>query len=166
MAISSKIPALERTVSPWYEGGPVLGTDMTMQAGDLGIDSLIRAVERLREGLERHLREPHDELLRDGLILRFAFTYELCHRILRRYLRMISASPEAFDQMPFQDLVRSGNQQGLLRGEWPAWRHYRDMRARTSHAYAAQIAKDVVAGIPDFLAEATFLRDTLRDRLA
>ncbi len=139
---------------------------MAMQSGDLDISPLIRAVERLREGLERHLREPADEQLRDGLIQRFEFTYELCHRILRRYLRMISPSPEIFDQMAFQDLIRSGNQQGLLRGEWPAWRHYRDMRARTSHAYAAQIAKDVVAGIPDFLGEATYLRDTLQARLA
>jgi nucleotidyltransferase substrate binding protein (TIGR01987 family) len=123
-------------------------------------------VERLREGLERHRREPGDEQLRDGLIQRFEFTYELSHRMLRRYLRHVAASPDAFDRMPFQELIRSGNEQGLLLGDWPAWRRYRDMRARTSHTYAAAIAAQVVAAIPDFLTEATHLRDQLARRLA
>lgn len=131
----------------------------------LDISPLVNAVARLREGLDRHLREPHDEQLRDGLIQRFEFTYELSHRMLRRYLRLIAPSPGEYDPMPFQDLIRSGNEQGLLRGDWPAWRRYRDMRARTSHTYAAAIAEQVAAGIPDFLAEATSLCDQLRQRL-
>lgn len=131
----------------------------------LDIGPFVSAVERLNEGLERHRREPLDEQLRDGLIQRFEFTYELSHRMLRRYLRMVAASPEIYDQMPFQDLIRTGSEQGLLQGDWSAWRRYRDMRARTSHTYAAAIAEQVAAGIPDFLAEATHLRDRLRQRL-
>lgn len=103
--------------------------------------------------------------MRDGLIQRFEFTYELSHRLLRRYLRGVAASPEAFDQMPFQDLIRSANQQGLLVGDWPAWRRYRDMRARSSHTYAAEVAMQVVEGIPGFLAEAQHLRNELTRRL-
>jgi hypothetical protein len=53
----------------------------------------------------------------------------------------------------------------LLAGDWPAWRRYRDMRARTSHTYAASVAAQAVAGIPDFLAEAIYLRDQLQGRL-
>lgn len=121
---------------------------------------------RLEEGLARHRREPVDEQLRDGLIQRFEFTYELAHRLLRRYLRQVSASPEAFDQMTFADLIRTANEQGLLLGDWPAWRRYRDMRARTSHTYAAAVAAQVVSGIPEFLAEAMHLRDQLQRRLA
>jgi nucleotidyltransferase substrate binding protein (TIGR01987 family) len=132
----------------------------------LDISTLVNAVERLREGLERHQRELGDDQIRDGLIQRFEFTYELSHRVLRRYLRHVAASPDAFDQMPFQELIRSANEQGLLLGDWPAWRRYRDMRARTSHTYAAAIAAQVVSGIPDFLAEATFLSDQLVRRLA
>jgi len=133
---------------------------------ELDIGPFVNAVERLREGLERHRREPHDEQLRDGLIQRFEFTYELGHRMLRRYLRLISASPQAYDQMPFQDLIRTANGQGLLRGDWSAWRRYRDMRVRTGHTYAAAIATQVAAGVPDFLDEATYLHDQLRRRLA
>jgi len=136
------------------------------RGGSLDIAPLVNAVERPREGLERHELEPADDQIRDGLIQRFAFTYELSHRMLRRYLRSVSASPATFDQMPFQDLIRTGNEQGLLHGDWPAWRQFRDMRSRTSHAYAAAIAEQVVAEIPDFLAEANHLRDELLRRLA
>ena len=85
---------------------------------------------------------------------------------MRRYLRQVAASPDAISQMPFQDMIRSGNEQGLLRGDWPAWRLYRDLRARTSHTYAAAVAMQVVNCIPDFLAEAAHLRDQLRQRMA
>ena len=132
----------------------------------LDITPLANAVARLREGLSRHMREPADEQARDGLIQRFEYTYELSHRMLRRYSREVSASPAAFDEMTFQDLIRIGNEQGLLLGGWPAWRRYRDLWARTSHTYAATAAAAVVAGIPDFLAEAASLLDTLARRLA
>jgi nucleotidyltransferase substrate binding protein (TIGR01987 family) len=138
---------------------------MSAPAAALDISPLTNAIARLGEGLERTRREPRDEQLRDGLIQRFEFTYELSHRMLRRYLRLISASPDIYDQMPFQDLIRSGNEQGLLRGDWPAWRRYRDMRTKTSHTYAAAIAEEVAAGIPDFLAEAIWLGDELQRRL-
>jgi nucleotidyltransferase substrate binding protein (TIGR01987 family) len=138
---------------------------MSEPAAQLDISSLVNAVARLREGLERHRREPGDEQLRDGLIQRFEFTYELAHRMLRRYLRMVAPSPDPYDRMPFQDLIRTGNEQGLLHDDWPAWRRYRDMRARTSHAYAAAIAEQVAAGIPDFLAAAAYLVEQLRRRL-
>jgi nucleotidyltransferase substrate binding protein (TIGR01987 family) len=132
----------------------------------LDITPLVNAVDRLREGLARHRSEPTDEQLRDGLIQRFEFTYELCHRVLRRFIRGRAASPEDVDRMAFQDLIRTANQQGLLLGDWPAWHRYRDFRARTSHTYHAETARQVVEAIPGFLAEAEYLRDELRKRLA
>lgn len=86
--------------------------------------------------------------------------------MLKRYLEQSAASPEEFDRMAFQDLVRSGNAAGLLRGDWPAWRRFREMRARSSHTYDARTAQDVVAAIPDFLAEAAYLSAELQRRLA
>ena len=138
---------------------------MSDPGSSLDIGPFVNAVARLREGVDRHRREPDDEQLRDGLIQRFEYTYEFSHRMLRRYLRLIAPSPDIYGQMPFQDLIRTGNEQGLLRGDWPAWRRYRDMRARTSHTYAAAIAAQVAAVIPEFLTEATHLRDQLQQRL-
>jgi nucleotidyltransferase substrate binding protein (TIGR01987 family) len=131
----------------------------------IDITPLASAIDRLSEGLARHRSEPGDEQLRDGLIQRFEFTYELCHRVLRRFVRQGAASPDEIDRMPFQDLIRTANQQGLLLGDWPAWHRYRDARAKTSHAYHADIARQVADGVPAFLAEAEHLRDELRKRL-
>jgi nucleotidyltransferase substrate binding protein (TIGR01987 family) len=131
----------------------------------LDLSGFVNAIERLREGLERHRREPADEMLWDGLIQLFEFTYELGHRMLRRYLRIIAPAPDVYDSVSFQDLIRSGSDQGLLRGDWPAWRRYRDMQARSSHTYSATAAQQVVGIIPEFLLEAAYLRDQLRQRL-
>jgi nucleotidyltransferase substrate binding protein (TIGR01987 family) len=131
----------------------------------LDITPLVNAIGRLREGLERHQREPADEQLRDGLIQRFEYTYELCHRMLKRFVQQTAASPAEVDRMAFQDLIRTANQQGLVSGDWPAWHRYRDLRARTSDTYRAETARSVAEAIPPFLAEAEYLRDQLRARL-
>lgn len=125
---------------------------------------LANAARRLREGLARCEREPKDEQVRDGLIQRFEFTYELSHRTLRRHLNETAASSDEIGAMPFSDLIRAGSAQGLLRSDWPAWRRFREMRARTSHTYDARTATEVVAAIPEFLVEIEYLLAELQRR--
>ncbi len=131
-----------------------------------GISPFERVIQRLEEGLVRYQSDTSDTQIRDGLIQRFEFTYEQGHKNLRRYLASISANPEQFDEMTFPDLIRTGNRQGLLLGEWPDWRRYRQMRARTSQTYNEDVALEVVNEIPRFLEEAVYLRYRLRERLA
>lgn len=140
------------------------GTTMAEDKIDLG--PLERAIDRLSEGWDRYLRDTSDTQIRDGLIQRFGFTYEISHKILKRYLESVSANPAVFDEMSFQDLIRSGNEQNLLLGEWREWRRYRELRSKTSHTYDETTALDVVGGIAPFLAEARALRDQLKARLA
>jgi nucleotidyltransferase substrate binding protein (TIGR01987 family) len=132
----------------------------------LDISPLDKAVERLREGLARYVQDTSDTQIRDGLIQRFEFTYELSHKMLRRYLSATAPSPDAIHALAFADLIRAGSDRGLLRGDWPKWRGYREMRARTSHTYDEDTALEVVAGIPEFLFEAEHLRDELARRLS
>jgi nucleotidyltransferase substrate binding protein (TIGR01987 family) len=132
----------------------------------LDITSLDNAVRRLREGSTRYEREPADEQIRDGLIQRFEFTYELSHKMLRRYLREVAASPDEIEGLAFADLIRTGSAQGLLRSDWPVWRRFREMRARTSHTYDAEVASQVVSAIPAFLRETEHLYAELQRRLA
>ena len=132
----------------------------------LDATALVNAVRRLREGLARCAQEPADEQPRDGLIQRFEFTYELSHKMLRRYLRETAAAPNEVERMPFADLIRTGSAQGLLRADWPAWRRFREMRGRTSHVYDVNAAMAVVAAIPEFLQEAEYLCNELQRRLA
>lgn len=137
-----------------------------MQPMPLDTTPLRNAVQRLREGLARHLAEPADEQLRDGLIQRFEFTYELSHRTLKRYLSQSAASADEVERLSFADLIRAGCAAGLLRCDWPVWRRFREMRTRTSHTYDSAVAAQVVAAIPDFLAEAEQLCAELERRLA
>lgn len=132
----------------------------------LNITPLVNAVARLGEGWDVYARDPAQTLIRDGLIQRFEFTYEISHKMLKRHLEQVAANPTEFDGMPFQDLIRTASEQGILRGDWTAWRRYRDMRAKTSHTYDEAVALEVVAGIPDFIAEAQHLRDELARRIA
>lgn len=132
----------------------------------LDISAFEKALDRLDEGLQRFRREPEDDQVRDGLIQRFEFTYELAHKTLKRFLESQSATPGEFDTVDFQALIRAASEQTLLLRDWPAWRTYRAMRSKTSHTYDEDVAREVVAGIPDFLEEVRYLRARLRERLA
>lgn len=123
------------------------------------------AVDRRREGLHRYELDRSDEQIRDGLIQRFEFTYEPSHKMLKRYLEQTTASPEELVRMPFQDLVRTCREQGLLQSGWPEWRRHQAIRSRISHAYDAKIAQEFVRAIPDFLEEAAILRAELERQL-
>jgi hypothetical protein len=68
--------------------------------------------------------------------------------------------------MPFADIVRSGNEQGLLLGNWAEWKTYREMRSKTSHTYDEEVAIEVVESIPAFLEEARYLLAKLQERMA
>lgn len=130
----------------------------------LNITPLANAVTRLAEGWVRYERDVTDTQIRDGLIQRFEFSYEISHKLLKRHLEAVSADPSQFDGMPFSDLIRSANEQGLLRGDWPAWRAYREMRSKTSHTYDEETAIEVVRGIPAFLEEVRYLLRQLQER--
>ena len=125
-----------------------------------------RAIERLEEGLVRYQADTSDTQIRDGLVQRFEYTYELGHKILKRYLEYASANPAQFDEMTFQELIRTANEHGLLLRAWPDWRGFRDMRSRISHTYNEDVSLEVVAGIPRFVEEAIYLRNRLRERMA
>lgn len=88
----------------------------------LDITSLKNAVIRLDEGILRYQSDITDLQIRDGLIQCFEFTYELSHKMLKRYLELISPNPMEFDAMTFQDLIRSGNEKGLLLGDRADWK--------------------------------------------
>ncbi len=130
----------------------------------LDLSPFDKAVTRLAEGLARYQREPQDTQIRDGLIQRFEFTYEQCHKMLRRHLKAGSPTPGDFDSADFQYIIRSANEQGLLLGDWSRWRAYREMRARTSHTCDEDVALQVVAEIPVFLEDAGYLLGQLEIR--
>jgi nucleotidyltransferase substrate binding protein (TIGR01987 family) len=128
-----------------------------MTTGKLDFTSLRNALARLKEGYARYKSDVSDIQIRDGLIQRYEFTYEISHKMLKRHLEMTSANPEAFDALPFADLIRTGNEQSLLKSDWTTWKVFREMRAKTSHTYDEDVAQSVVKVIPAFVEEIEFL---------
>lgn len=127
----------------------------------LDFSPLVKAVTRLDEGLKRYLRDTSDAQIRDGLIQRFEFTYDIAHKMLRRALEAGAANPEEVDRMGFPELIRTASEQGRIASNWAAWRTWREMRNITSHTYDEAKALLVVAGIPGFLDEARALAERL-----
>jgi nucleotidyltransferase substrate binding protein (TIGR01987 family) len=124
--------------------------------GGMAIDftPLVNAVARLDEGLTRYETDRRDAQIRDGMIQRFEFTYDLAHKMLRRALEAASANPEEIDRMSFPTLIRTASEQGLVASGWEGWRTFREMRNITSHTYDEAKALQVAAALPTFLAEA------------
>lgn len=104
------------------------------------------------------------EQLRNSVIQCFEFTYELSHKMLKRYLEATAASPEEIDLSTFQNLIRMGNEKGLLRSDWTQWRAYRQARTDSSHTYDEDKAETVFEIAPTFLEEARFLFEELTKR--
>ena len=132
----------------------------------LDFTPLANAVSRLAEGLASYLSDTSDTQIRDGLIQRFEFTYDLSHKMLRRALEAAAATPEEIDRMSFPELVRTGVEQGLVAGQWADWRTYREMRNITSHTYDEAKALQVAQAIPGFLEETRALLERLQNRSA
>ena len=133
---------------------------------ELNIEPFEKALASLEVALRRYADDPSDDLIRDACIQRFEFTYELSHKMLKRFLEDTSANPAEFDAITFQDLIRAGNSRGLLLGDWAVWKAYRTARGATSHTYDEQKAIEVFSIIPPFVEEARFLRDRLLEEIA
>ena len=126
--------------------------------------------------LEKSLSYAHSDLamadpglreqLRNSVIQCFEFTYELSHKMLKRYLEAITASPDEIDLSTFQNQIRLGNEKGVLRPDWKNWKVYRQARTDSSHTYDEEKAEAVFAVAADFLDESRYLFRELTDRSA
>lgn len=101
------------------------------------------------------------EQLRNSVIQCFEFTYELSHKMLKRYLKEQSSSPEDIEQSTFANIIRTGNEKNLLLSDWSRWKVYRQAKSNSSHTYDEDKAIAVYQIAPDFLAEAQHLYQQL-----
>lgn len=131
----------------------------------LDLSSFNSALSRLDEALLAHAEKPSDTLIRDAVIQRFEFSYELATKMLKRYVELSSASPTEIDAMAFPDLIRTASEQGLLQQGWDVWKEYRKARGTTSHAYDEAKAQEVLLIVPKFRDDASALLLTLKSRI-
>lgn len=131
----------------------------------LDFQSLGKAIAQLDAGLMESQATPESELLRDGVIQRFEYTYELSWKMLRLYLEVTLPNPDEVDGMSFQALIGTGSEQGLLLSGWDRWVNYRKARGTTSRVYDGEKAREVFGVVPEFLQEAKFLLGKLTEKM-
>lgn len=131
----------------------------------LDLSSFVKALASLEEALSEHQKQDKNLFVRDAMIQRFEYSYELAHKMLKRYLEMTESSAEEIDQMSFSNLIRTGAERGLLLHSWDQWSVYRSARNLTSHTYNESKAIEVCSVIPGFLADAQYLLKQLETRI-
>ena len=100
-------------------------------------------------------------LLRDGVIQRFEFTYELSWKMIQRYLEIYGL--EKADGLNNKDLFRVGREPGVIEAP-ERWFHYLKMRNQTSHIYDKEKAAGVFAAAREFLPDCLYLLNSLKEK--
>lgn len=131
----------------------------------LELSSLKKAIDSLARGISRSLATPADEELRDAVIQRFEYSYELSWKMLKRRLELDAPTPGSIDALAFKDLIREGAERGLI-AKPQAWFEYRRQRNITTHTYDEEKAKQVHKAAVDFLHDAKGLLQELERRNA
>ena len=109
------------------------------------------AIDRLDEGLAVMNEHPGVTVVRDGVIKRFEFTYEMAIRCLRSRLRQ-GAHPEA-SRFGYRTTVRFAADAGLIDNP-VAWIGYTNSRQSATHDYNEPVAVSIVVDIPQFAGDA------------
>ncbi|GHU11062.1 hypothetical protein FACS189449_01750 [Alphaproteobacteria bacterium] len=129
----------------------------------LDLTSFEKAIKSLEEALNE-VTIDNRSFIKDSVIQRFEYTYELCIKMLKRYLEVSEHSSENIDGMTFQTLIRSANEKGLLKGDLTKWLDYRGRRNITSHTYDGDKADAIISIVPDFYDEAVYFLSELKKK--
>lgn len=121
---------------------------------------LVAPLQRAVVALKAALSAPDDEFVRDSIVKRFEFTYEIAWKLMRRHLAWaaLEAPPETR-----RDLFRASARAGLIEDP-EAWFVFHEARNLTSHTYNEAHATRVIATARQFLPAAQFLLTELERR--
>jgi nucleotidyltransferase substrate binding protein (TIGR01987 family) len=128
----------------------------------LDLTAFRAALASLRRAVARSLADPGDEEVRDSVIQRFEYTYELAWKTLRRYLA--SEGVDEIATFSKRDLYREAAVRGLIEDP-TVWFVYQAARNETSHTYNADKAREVHARGVAFADDAGALLERLEGRL-
>ena len=123
----------------------------------------LATLESALAGLTSH--DPDDvvyDIYRAACVKKFELVLEQSGKLLRKRLRAWFASNRQADRLTFKDVFRHAAKHGLI--DAPAcerWLRYRDNRTDAAHDYGEGFADATLKLLPDFLADAKALADTI-----
>jgi nucleotidyltransferase substrate binding protein (TIGR01987 family) len=116
-------------------------------------EPLEKALTTLKEAWDEYNKNTSNAFVRDSVIQRFEYTFEISHKILRRFLSETESSRAEISEMLFNDLIRLGCKRGLLLNDLETWDKYRRSRNLTSHNYDKFNTEYIIAIMPLFIDE-------------
>jgi nucleotidyltransferase substrate binding protein (TIGR01987 family) len=137
----------------------------------LDLSSLRKAIDSLEKTLRvaenktlaAELDNDAKDAIRAGVIQNFEFTYELCWKFMRRWLKENADVEEAEYPRTRKELFRLAARFGLIK-EPLSWFSYSDARNLTTHTYDEDKAESVYKTAVGFMEDARYLLDRLQER--
>jgi len=124
---------------------------------------LEKALTTLQEAWDEYKKDKSNTFVRDSVIQRFEYTFELSHKVLRRFLSETEASRAEISEMFFNDIVRLGCKRGLLLNDLEVWDKYRRLRNLTSHNYDEFNAEDIMVIMPVFIEDIDYALKKIKE---
>lgn len=103
--------------------------------------NLVKAYNKLKEVSE--LYDGSNEIIRDSLIQRFEFTYELTHKTLREFMKYLGVT---LDNSFPRTIFKKAYVNNLISSE-ETWINLLEDRSCTSHIYNENLASEVAERI-------------------
>ncbi len=135
----------------------------------LELTSLRKALQSLQNALQvaspdelEKFEKEQAEVLKAGVIQNFEFSYELCWKFMRRWLKE-NLSPAITDGITRRELFRMAAEQRLIE-DVEQWMRYHDARKLSSHTYLPEIADDVYRSAFAFHESARKLLQAMEER--
>lgn len=120
----------------------------------------LSALKDSLNSLEDILKQPINEYLRDGVIQRFEYTFELSWKMINRYFKTIGINNIPNGPKP---LLREAAREGLI-DDIDAWFDFLEARNLTSHTYNEEFAEKVYEISKKFPASVKILISKLEGR--
>lgn len=112
-----------------------------MRSVDFKYKNLKKAYERLVEACEVY--DATNDMIRDSVIQRFEFTYELTHKTLQELMKYEGITLE--NSFP-RTIYKKAYVNGLIQDE-KIWLNLLEDRNKTSHMYSEQLANEIAQKI-------------------
>lgn len=103
------------------------------------------ALEKAIKSLEDILTQPMNQYIRDGVIQRFEYTFELCWKFMQRVLKERGVEAGSPNQV-----LRASHKEGLIQ-DIDSWMNFLKSRNLTVHTYNQNTANEVYESAKKFL---------------
>lgn len=140
-----------------------------MQNEELNIEPLENALKTLKDGFLSYKKQFNNndkemiDITIDMCIQRFEYTLETAIKFMKKLL-IKEYNLKDSGELTMTNTFRFMNDYGYIT-DWNNWNNYYKSRNRSVHEYSFEKSRDVFKLIPDFINDAEFLVNKLKEKL-